>query len=81
MLRRVNLRVLRLLVTANDPSSTILVTLMMEAIRASETSLLIKATQSNIPEADVITNFTVVSLVNVGGRGSQLLYGTNQRQT
>jgi hypothetical protein len=41
--------VLRLLVTANViPSSPILVTLMMEAIRSSETSVVTRATQRNI---------------------------------
>jgi hypothetical protein len=41
----------RLLVTANVvPSSAILVTLMMEALSSSETSVLTRATLSNIPE-------------------------------
>jgi hypothetical protein len=40
----------RLLVTANVPSSPILITLMMEALRSSETSGLIRATRRNIPE-------------------------------
>jgi hypothetical protein len=41
----------RLLVTANVvPSSLILVNLMMEAPRSSETSALTRATQRNIPE-------------------------------
>jgi hypothetical protein len=44
-------RVRRLLVTANVvPSPLILVTLMMEALRSSETSVLTEATQRNITE-------------------------------
>jgi hypothetical protein len=47
--------VLRLLVTANVVSSSpILVTLMMEAIRSSETSVLTIATQRSIPEDDIL---------------------------
>jgi hypothetical protein len=41
---------LRLLVTANVLSSQILVTLMVEAIRSSETSIITRATWRNIPE-------------------------------
>jgi hypothetical protein len=45
------LRSLRqLLVMANVPSLPILVTLMMEAPSSSETSVLTRATQGNIPE-------------------------------
>jgi hypothetical protein len=47
--------VLRLLVTANVvPSSMILVILMMEAIRSSETSVLTRATWRNISEDGVL---------------------------
>jgi hypothetical protein len=41
--------VFRLLVAANVPSSPILVTLMMETLRSSETSVLTRTTWHNIP--------------------------------
>jgi hypothetical protein len=45
----------RLLVTANVvPSSPILVTVMTEAIRSSETSVLTRATQRNISEDGIL---------------------------
>jgi hypothetical protein len=45
----------RLLVTANVfPNSPILVTLMMEAIRSSKTSVLTRATQGHIPEDGIL---------------------------
>jgi hypothetical protein len=53
--------VLRLLVTTNVSSSAILVALMMEAICSSETSVLTRATQSNIQE-DRFLNFYALKI-------------------
>jgi hypothetical protein len=44
------------LATANIPSSTILVTLMMEALSSSETSVLARVTRRHIPGDDVLLN-------------------------
>jgi hypothetical protein len=50
--------VLRLQVTGNvAPSSPILFTLMIEAICSPETSVLITATQRNIPEGGILQDY------------------------
>jgi hypothetical protein len=55
-LRRNTSLTTQLLVTANVPTSMILVTLMMEALGTSKTSVLIRATQRNIPEYGILNS-------------------------
>jgi hypothetical protein len=72
---------LRFLVTAFIPSSPILVTLMMEALQSSETSVLTRATCHNIP-GDGILKVTYFEFdINIMPLTSSHLYtflsGTN----
>jgi hypothetical protein len=62
-----NRSMLQLLVTANIPTLLILVTLMMEAICYTETSVLTRATGCTIPE-DRLTSQTIPRYLSTGPR-------------
>jgi hypothetical protein len=70
---------LRLLVTANvAPSSPILVTLTMKAIRSSETSVLTRATQRNIQEDGILYSHRCENLKLTIVDWYQLVQGTQR---
>jgi hypothetical protein len=63
----------QLLVTANVSSPPILVTLMMDALNSSETSVLTRATRRNIPEDAILHSF-ILYVLNYGGVERLLLH-------
>jgi hypothetical protein len=67
--------VLQLLVTANVlPSSLILITLMIEALRFSETWVLTRATRRHIQEVDIVHSHRCENLINSVALGPRANY-------
>jgi hypothetical protein len=68
---------LRLLATANVPSLLILVTLIMEAILSSETSVLTRAVWHNIPEDGILYSLYGSSAISCASEIYPPLGGSN----